>query len=283
MNKDLNLVIIDFQNDFCDLPNSYISNHYIPSLPITGSHFSALHTTKLIYYLIENINSIQVFLDTHQRYDIGHFDFWSIKGVTPILKITEITKQDFENNLFTPIQDVEVEVMDYFNKLETININSIWVYPPHCIYGTIGHNIHPNISAAIACWEIENTKNTKYILKGTEPISEHYSGLKAVYPEINKPSTLMNLEAVNKYLNNKVTVFVGQASTHCVPQHIQDAIDYIQESKKDFDFSRFIILTDCMNPIPGFEYRYDNFINIVKSLGVRVMTSLELIELYREK
>ena len=32
MNKELNLVVIDFQNDFCDLPEGYINSNYIPSL-----------------------------------------------------------------------------------------------------------------------------------------------------------------------------------------------------------------------------------------------------------
>jgi len=81
MTKQVRLLIIDPQNDFCDLPESWqITNplsgqRIAPALPVTGAHADMQRLATLIRQAQSAITDIYVTLDSHHRVDIAHPPF----------------------------------------------------------------------------------------------------------------------------------------------------------------------------------------------------------------
>ena len=78
MKRKTQLLIIDPQNDFCDLPTSYLPENpatraaHAPALPVPGAHQDMLRLAGLINRGRNGISAITVTLDSHHRYDVAH-------------------------------------------------------------------------------------------------------------------------------------------------------------------------------------------------------------------
>ena len=70
------LLVIDPQNDFCDLPASHRRAGSTPSLPVAGAHADMQRLAAFIRAQGGQIDAITVTLDSHQRFDIAHPGFW---------------------------------------------------------------------------------------------------------------------------------------------------------------------------------------------------------------
>ena len=70
------LLVIDPQNDFCDLPASHRPAGNAPSLPVAGAHADMERLADFIRAQGGQIDAITVTLDSHQRFDIANPDFW---------------------------------------------------------------------------------------------------------------------------------------------------------------------------------------------------------------
>ena len=67
MKRQLHLLIIDPQNDFCDLPAESLPSGFAPSLPVTGAHQDMLRVAQLIRDGGAGLTQISVTLDAHHR------------------------------------------------------------------------------------------------------------------------------------------------------------------------------------------------------------------------
>lgn len=100
-------------------------------------------------------------------------------------------------------------IVDPANPSET-RVTAIW--PVHCVQGTIGANIIPEIDAQAF---------DQIILKGQDPNIEMYSGFADIFG--NKPVGTLEL-ATLLHQNDVTTVFiVGLAGDHCVRATALDA------------------------------------------------------------
>ena len=70
------LLVIDPQNDFCDLPASHRPACSTPSLPVAGAHADMQRLAAFIRTQGHQLDAITVTLDSHQRFDIANPDFW---------------------------------------------------------------------------------------------------------------------------------------------------------------------------------------------------------------
>jgi nicotinamidase-related amidase len=82
LKKTIALLIIDPQNDFCDLPADWCpvdplsSQAIAPALPVSGAHADMLRLADLIHQGADGISAITLTLDAHHRFDIAHPTFW---------------------------------------------------------------------------------------------------------------------------------------------------------------------------------------------------------------
>jgi len=272
--QDIQLLIIDAQNDFCDLPEHYCPEvngiRYQPSLPVPGSHQDCLRIARFIQKSSPFIHAIDAFMDTHQYLDIGHHGFWLDAEGQTLKQMNKITLDDVLTQKYRPkIQSATDKIVAYFEKLHQQGLDAIYTWPVHCQIGTWGHNIHPDIIQACSDWESNHLKWVNYIQKGEDPWSEHYSALKAEVANIDQPASLLKQDLVNKYARSALTLFAGEAASHCVSKTITDVVNNI-ESK---DRKKMIILSDCMSAIPGYEQQTQDFFQQMANLGVRISDS----------
>lgn len=264
------LSIIDAENDFCDLPEEYrpIINgvRYTPSLPITGAHEDCKRIASFINEA--DIDAIELFQDTHLELDMGHISAWMYADGSGLTESRRITLDDLTSgNIIHRIDNVRmIKYLDI--------VQEIYAWPVHCKKATFGQNIHQDIMTACTTWEFNNLKFAEYIEKGIDPWSEHYSALQAEVVDANIPSTGLRVASIEKYKQFDMVVFVGEASSHCVMKTILDAVNNLSVD----DRKKLVILTDCMSAIPGFEKQTKAFFDDMSKLGLRVTTSVELLQ-----
>ena len=94
MNPSTLVLIVDPQNDFCDLPagTDSISGQLIfPSLPVPGAHADMRRLASWLDENADHIDDIVVTLDSHQYFDIAHPDCWRTGQGGEVAAFTAIT------------------------------------------------------------------------------------------------------------------------------------------------------------------------------------------------
>jgi len=248
------LIIIDAQQDFCK-PGSPL---YIPG---------AEHDVKRIASFIDNneLEQIIVSMDTHQPFSIFHPCFWSdINGNEP-QPFTQITHKEVMEGKWIP-KAAPITVQTYLQELEENDeyIHTIW--PEHCLVGSDGATLMPEIQKSLANW---SRKGNKYeiVFKGMETLTEFYGIFKAQVTLPNMQSTDWNIGLIN-HLKMFDTIFIaGEAKSHCVAQTIRQLSEFPHVRKK------VVILEDCMSNVPGFEHIADPIWKKLKEIGVTFIKS----------
>jgi len=278
MKKNIQLVIIDAQNDFCDLPETCRPTihgvNYTPALPVPGAHQDCLRIARLINEGGEGITAIEAFMDTHQYLDMGHVSFWMDAEGNALAEAARITLNDVIEKKYSPrMAGATEKIIAYFAQLEEVGIAAIHAWPVHCQIGSFGHNMHADILAACIGWERRQLKSVDYIQKGEDPWSEHYSALQAEVPDPEKPSTLLRQASLDKYRSADLVLFTGEASSHCVGKTILDAVNNLGIECRE----KLAVLTDCMSAIPGYEAKTQDFFSIMAAMGLRITTSVAIL------
>src|SRR5688572_11241537 len=97
MKRSIQLLVIDPQNDFCDLPADWRDTDPAtgaplqPALPVAGAHADMLRLADLIRKGADGLDGITVTLDSHHRFDIAHPTFWQARGGGAVSPFTPIT------------------------------------------------------------------------------------------------------------------------------------------------------------------------------------------------
>lgn len=97
------------------------------------------------------------------------------------------------------------------------------IWPEHCIIGTPGHNIAPDVHATALEWAKKKTA-IQYVLKGTHSYTEHYSALKAEYELSFDPATKLNQALINNLAKPSKVAIVGEALSYCVNYSVRDLV-----------------------------------------------------------
>ena len=155
MSSRTTLLIIDPQNDFCDLPEGWRATDPLrdaliaPALPVSGAHADMLRLAAFIDAGGDGIGRIVVTLDSHQRYDIAHPTFWQTGEGGPVTPFTAITAAEVSAGAYRP-RDASAlpRALDYLDALERAGRYTLMVWPVHCEIGSWGHNVHAAVRAA---------------------------------------------------------------------------------------------------------------------------------------
>lgn len=270
------LLIIDPQNDFCDLPDNWIpaptqsSAQVAPVLPVAGAHNDMLRLSAWIEANSANLAQITVTLDSHQSYDIAHPAFWQKRDDTAVSPFTQITAAQVRAGDFAPRNSAELErTLAYLDQLEAQGSYTLMVWPMHCEIGSWGHGVHAAVLKAYRQWEERQLRAAHHVFKGMNPWTEHYSAIRAEVPDALDPETDLNTALLARLRDSDVLVIAGEASSHCV----RATTEHIVENWGSADFSRIVLLTDCMSPVGGFESAHREFLQRMQAIGVRCETS----------
>lgn len=269
MKRQMHLLIIDPQNDFCDLPEDYlpVAGGDRPALPVPGAHADMLRVAHIIKRGGAGLSAISVTLDSHHRIDIAHPAFWMDGAGQPVLPFTQITAADLAQGRFAPRDASGMpRAVAYLAELERAGRYTLMVWPTHCEIGSWGHNVHADVRAAYNGWEESTLRSVAKIVKGTNPWTEHYSAIQAEVPDHADAATQMNNAFIETLALADRVYITGEAGSHCVKattEHIVAAWDPAQ-------LSRLVLVIDCMSPVQGFEAQHDGFIRAMRERGVQL-------------
>lgn len=271
------LLVIDPQNDFCDLPASLCPAGSAPSLPVAGAHADMQRLADFIRAQAGQIDAITVTLDSHQRFDIAHPGFWQTGAGTDVAPFTPITAAQVRAGDFTPRDAAAVpRTLGYLDALEAQGRYTLMVWPVHCEIGSWGHGIHADVLAACGDWQLQRQRAVHNVFKGTNPWTEHYSAIEAEVPDANDPSTLLNTALLRALGQADALLIAGEASSHCVRSTTEHIVQHLPRLVPGWQARRIVLLTDGMSPVAGFEAQHQAFLDGMRAAGAQLKTINEI-------
>ncbi|MBH2010169.1 MAG: isochorismatase family protein [Xanthomonadaceae bacterium] len=280
MKKNIQLLLIDPQNDFCDLPADWCpldpltGQALAPALPVAGAHADMLRLAGLIREGAAGISAIALTLDAHHRFDIAHPTFWQTGAGESVSPFTPVTAAQVRDGRYAPKDPaMRLRALAYLDALEQRGRYTLMVWPVHCEIGSWGHAIHPAVKAACNRWEDRNLAVVRKISKGSNPWTEHYSALQAEVPDAGDAATQLNRAFIAELDRADQIIIAGEASSHCVRATTEHLIDHLPSGQS----SKVVLLTDCMSPVSGFEAQHQAFLADMASRGVRLASSAEIL------
>jgi nicotinamidase/pyrazinamidase len=282
MKPAIQLLIIDPQNDFCDVPASYrpvdpLTGAIVgPALPVAGAHADMLRTAAFIRAAGSALTDITITLDSHHRVDIAHPTFWQRADGSAVIPFTTITAKQVRAREFQPRDPAALpRTLAYLDELEARGRYTLMVWPVHCEIGTWGHGIHADVRVAYNAWEEAQLRGVHKVTKGENPLTEHYSAIQAEVPDSDDPHTQLNAALLAELDKADALLIAGETSSHCVRATTEHIVAHLPGGRPE----RVVLLTDCMSPVGGFEAQHTTFLAEMHALGVRLMTSVEALTL----
>jgi nicotinamidase/pyrazinamidase len=266
MSKRIELLIIDPQVDFCDPSRGAL---YVP-----GAEHDMTRLAALIRRLKGKLDDIHVTLDSHHFIHIAHPIFWKDShGAHPPV-FTRISRTDVEEGVWTPtVPGMYRRALDYVRRLEQNGRYELTVWPPHCLIGSPGHTVFPELFDALTDWE-SRFAFVDYVTKGSNILTEHYSAVQADVPDPSDVSTQINTRLIQTLENADLIAIAGEARTHCLANTVRDIADSFGD---DSFVSKLVLLTDASSDIPGFEAHAQSFLSEMTGRGMQLSTTTEFL------
>jgi len=230
------LLVIDMQNDFCQ-PDG--------SLYVNGAENDVARLEKFISTHEDRIDHIIMTQDNHQVIDISHPGFWEDQVGNPPAPFTIIKTENVLSGAWRPRFRKE-EAIDYIKNLEIQGEFPHVIWPEHCIIGSYGAAIVKEVMEPVKRWARKG-HFFDLIIKGTNPLTEHFGALMANVPIEGSPETQLNTELVRKLQIYDKILIAGEARSHCVAATIKQLLNI------DGFAAKLVILEDCMSDVTGFE------------------------------
>jgi nicotinamidase-related amidase len=265
--KPCDLLVIDPQNDFLDIPGA--------ALPVPGANADMQRLADWLRLHLQDVQSITVTLDSHASVGVERTTFWQDAAGRPVAPFTVIAAADVEQNKFTPRHAAHrAAVLRYLHALESGGERQLVVWPVHCVLGTWGHNIHAALADAIAAWEAGSGKTCTKVLKGQHPLTEQYSAFRADVPRADDPRTQLNQDLLSTFAQGNNTLLVsGEALSHCVAASVDDMMSNLPAAR----LQQTVLLTDCMSPVTGFETMGYVFLERARRNGLQTLSLSDLL------
>ena len=282
MKRNIHLLVIDPQNDFCDLPTDYKGSEFggasridiSPALPVNGAHADMQRLGEFISRGVKGLSDISVTLDSHHFLGIERPAFWMDENGADVPPFTEITALQVRQGKFLPRHPQAVSrVLSYLDALEAQGRYKLMIWPVHCEIGTWGHAVHQDVRSAYHTWERLQLGVVNKVTKGSNPWTEHYSALMAEVPDPTDPSTQMNTSVITALQQSDLLIIAGEAGSHCVKATTEHIIDNFGQKS----LSNIVLLTDCISPVAGFETQYNDFLKEVQAKGCSLAKSTDLL------
>lgn len=285
LKKQTVLFIVDGQVDFCadathpvaPLLPAYKGNPFVPD----GTRMGALYvpgamddTKRLVDHMMNNLkeyDDIYATLDSHQEIHIAHPSFWMDRDGNAPTVFTPISVDDVKSGAFTTRMPSQQKYgLDYVETLKANGRYGLTIWPVHCVVGSLGHALMPELSDALRQWEATRFGRVNYVPKGNNYRTEHFSGLQADVPDPGDPTTKLNTNLIQALENPEVGKirFVGQALSHCVANTMRDLIENFGSGSA----AKIELVRNMSSNVPGCDKLGDEFLNWFESKGGQITT-----------
>ncbi len=262
MSRKVHLITIDPQNDFC-IPLGPGGEK--GALVVAGADADMARLGKFISKNKGRIEQIHCTLDSHQYVHIAHPAFWkNSKGERPN-PFTLITEDDVVNGVWSAYNPKwQSKALEYVKTLKKNGRYVLCIWPPHCLIGTWGHAIVPEVAKALYEWETDFNR-VNFVAKGSNLFTEHYSAVKADVPDDDDNSTKLNAGLIDLLQEADEILITGEALSHCVANSIRDVATEFGDSQ----VCKFTLLEDTSSNVGGFEKLGQDFVREMVKKGMK--------------
>lgn len=272
----IHLIAIDPQKSFVD-PRG--------SLFVPGGDADMDRLASLIGDISHGLDAIHITLDQHHGIDISHPYWFATANGDPAKPITLWTYDDQKDVFvgFCPLDGSTTEyrtrrrafhehTKQYVKALAASGRYQHTTWPEHCLIGTEGATVHGAVADAVLDWGRKAVKTINWVAKGSNPMTEHFSAVKAEVPQPNDPSTQVNTRFIQTLEDADLILLSGEALSHCVAN---TGRDIVAEFSDPAYVQKIALLTDCCSNVPGFETLGQSFIDDMRRLGMKTMTAAD--------
>jgi len=267
----IELLIIDPQNDFCD-PKGAL---YVP-----GAENDMDRLAAMIRRLKGKLGDIHATLDSHHLIDIAHPIFWLDSNGQHPDPFTIVSASDVKNGLFRATNpQFQDRVVEYVTSLESNGRYPLCIWPPHCLIGSWGYAVYPNLYDALLEWE-QDFAMVDYVTKGSNLWTEHYSAVQADVPDAEDPGTQLNWGLIETLQKADVVLLAGEAKSHCLANTVRDIADNFGEE----NIKKMVLLEDATSNVgdpPGtsmFTDMGDQFQSDLMARGMQVSSTVDYLK-----
>ncbi|MBC8139361.1 MAG: hypothetical protein H8F28_26085 [Fibrella sp.] len=260
-------LIIDPQVDFCDGRKG--------TLYVAGADEDTRRLAAMVRRLGKRVDDYHVTLDSHRIVDVAHPIFWKDSTGRNPDPFTIITAADLDSGRWTTTNPGFFRrTQDYVKKLEAGGRYPLCIWPYHCLIGSAGHNIMPELLTALNDWERENFALLDVVTKGSNIFTEHYSAVKADVPDPQDPTTQINKGLIKTLMECDLVFIAGQALSHCVANTVRDIAN---EFGDDTYVKKLVLLTDASSSVGGFEQLGNDFVREMTARGMQTSTTTDFL------
>jgi nicotinamidase-related amidase len=255
------LVAVDVQNTFC-LPEFEL---FVAGRSGRGAVDDSRRLCQFVYRNLASITHIVPTLDTHTPLQIFHALFLvDADGKHPD-PFTLVSADDVKRGLWRTDpaaaralgldpEYLERYFLHYVGALDSGGKYSLTVWPYHALLGGLGHALVPALEEAFFFHSVARRAQPDFQIKGSEPLTEHYSilGPEVTEDHEGRPLREKNASLIEKLLEYDAVLIAGQAKSHCVAWTIDDLLSGIAERDRRLA-EKVYLLEDCSSPVvvPG--------------------------------
>ena len=256
------LVIVDHQNDFCD-PSG--------SLYVDGAAEDIRRLAGHIGSAAADYDDIFVSLDSHDVVAIFHPVFWcGAYGEIPA-PFTPVSRDDYASGRWRAAsREHERHAVRMFDVMGKKGMDSLMIWPEHCVVSTWGHNVAWPLLKALGVWRARTGHAVRFVFKGENPYTEQFSIFEGI--DDSWPETAFNENLSSRLLECGSVTFAGEALSHCVVESIASYVrrnsDRLRETGQEIR-----LLSDCSSPVASFSGR--DCEERLASLGVRFVATAD--------
>lgn len=253
------LLAIDVQNTFC-IPEFEL---FVGGRSGTGAIEDNSRLCEFIYRNLGQITEIAPTMDTHRAMQIFHPIFWvNQAGEHPTPTATMVTLEDVQNGVWQVNPQVAYSLTNGdYAKLQSHALHytqrltengkyplTVWAY--HSMLGGIGHALVSAVEEAMFFHCIARGSQTRFELKGDNPLTENYSVLRPEVMDSAEGGAIAekNSRLIEKLFQFDAIVIAGQAKSHCVAWTIDDLLTEIQAIDPSLA-KKIYLLEDCTSPV----------------------------------
>jgi nicotinamidase-related amidase len=255
------LVAVDVQNTFCT-PGFEL---FVAGRSGTGAVEDSRRLCEFVYRNLGRITQIFPTQDTHQAMQIFHRVFlvdgegkhpqpYELIGEEDVASGRWRANEAAAEALGLHPAYVQEHLLHYTRTLERGGKYQLTVWPFHALLGGIGHALVAAVEEAVFFHGIARSSQADFQVKGSEPLTEHYSmlGPEVETDHAGRPLGSRNQPLVRELLAFDAVVIAGQAKSHCVAWTIEDLLGdpSIRERRLE---EKVYLLEDCTSSVvvPG--------------------------------
>jgi len=154
----------------CDPQSDYLKDG---ALPIPTARADATRLGDMIHEHLMDITEIYVSLNSRHKTHIANPVSWVTEaGIAP-KPYTVIRKEDVASGVYRArLPGLQDNFLEYVTALEMSGRDALVLWPDHCLVGTEGHAVIPEINEPLQEWAGQNLATVEYIIKATSCATE---------------------------------------------------------------------------------------------------------------